>query len=224
MYKKIVLPVALCLAVFAVNAQFMKGDKVLGAGLSFSTSKTEGNSNPNSVYTSTSNSGGISLELGLAGRANRLSGFYINASAGNSKSTYENLPSFNTSSDFYSLAPGLFTRRYQSLGKGFYLFAEGRAGAMYSRNNTANSPYIKRTSLGISAGLYPGLSYKAGNRFMLDLRFADFISLSVDRHVNSTAAGLKDISTAAGFSSSLGIGYLQQIGIGARWIIPEGKK
>ena len=206
------------------GAQFVKGDKVLGAGLSFSTSSTDSKSNPSSMYKSSSTSGGLSVDLGIAGRPNRLGGFFLNASAGSSRSEYNSLPSFDTQSDFYSLGGGLFTRRYRSLGKGFYLFAEGRAGIFYSRNNTDNSPYTKRTSLGVSTGLFPGLTYQTGKRFMLDLRFADFVSLNFDRMVNTTASGTKDKTSSFGFSSSLGLGYLQNMGIGARWILPAGKK
>lgn len=205
-------------------AQYVKGDKVLGAGLSFSASSTDAKSNPSSTYKSSSSSGGVSVDLGIAGRVNRLGGIYLYASAGSSKSEYNTQPSFNTQSDFYSLGSGFFSRRYRSLGKGFFLFAEGRAEFYYSRNNTDNSPYTKRTSLGLSAGLFPGLSYQAGKRFMLDLRFADFVSLNYDRMVNTTASGTKDKTSNFGFSSSLGLGYLQNMGIGARWILPAGKK
>lgn len=222
MKKVITLLSALCFITTIVSAQFEKGDKVLGAGLSFLNSTTNGNSNQTSVYKTTNSNAGLSVDLGIAVKPTRLNGFYLGGGLGSSKSTYNNLPSFNTNSDYYNFSGGFFSRRSRPIGKDFFLFAEGQAGFMYSHTKSENSNYVKGTTLGVAAGLYPGLSYKAGKRFLLDLRFADFISLSYDQLENTTAAGAKDKTSSIRFNSSLGLGYLQNIGIGARWIIPQG--
>jgi hypothetical protein len=207
---------------FSAGAQFAKGDKVLGAGLSFQHGTSESNS-VTSPYTGKSNSGGISLDLGFASREHRLSGFYISANAGKSTSTYSLQPSLNYNSDYFNTGAGFFSRRYQSIGKNFFLFAEGRAGIDYGKQNNSNNITTERTSLNIQAGLYPGISYKTGKHFLLDLRFGDFVSLGYGHITDKGVGNNKSEQTNFGFSSSLGLGYLQNIGIGARWIIPAGK-
>lgn len=224
MKKSITLLSTLCFCTTIVSAQFEKGDKVLGAGLSFLSSTTDGNSSQTSVYKTKNTNAGLSIDLGIASKSTRLNGFYLTGGMGSSRSTYNNLPSFNSNSDYYNFGAGVFSRRYRPLGKGFFLFAEGRGEMLYSHTKAENSNYVKGTSLSVTAGLYPGLSYQAGKRFMLDLRFADFIGLGYSRLDNTTAAGASDKTTSFSFNSSLGLGYLQNIGIGARWIIPAGKK
>lgn len=206
----------------SVSAQFTKGDRILGAGLSFQHSTAESNAG-SSPYTGKSNSGSISLDLGFAARENRLSGFYINAGYGKSTNEYSTLPSLNNSSDFFNAGGGFFTRRYQSIGKNFFLFAEGRAGVDYGKQNSSNSNTGERTSVNIQAGLFPGVSYKTGKHFLLDLRFGDFVSIGYNHITDKGVGNTKIEQSNFGFSSSLGLGYLQNIGIGARWIIPAGK-
>jgi hypothetical protein len=208
---------------FSAGAQFAKGDKVLGAGLSFQHSVNESNSGT-SPYTGKSNNGSISLDLGFASRENRLSGFYISSGYGKSVNSYSTLPSFNNSQESFSIGAGFFSRRYQPIGKNFFLFAEGRAGADYGKQNNTNSSPGERTSLNIQAGLFPGISYKTGKHFLLDLRFADFVSLGYGHITDKGVGNSKTEQTNFGFSSSLGLGYLQNFGIGARWILTAGKK
>ncbi len=208
---------------FSAGAQFAKGDKVLGAGLSFQHSINESNAGA-SPYIGKSNSGSISLDLGFASREHRLSGFYINAGYGKSTNEYSTMPFLNNSTDYFSAGGGFFTRRYQSIGKNFFLFAEGRAGIDYGKQNNSNSNTGKRTTVNVQAGLFPGISYKTGKHFLLDLRFGDFVSLGYNHITDKGVGNTKTEQSNFGFSSSLGLGYLQNIGIGARWIIPAGKK
>lgn len=212
---------AACLS-FSAGAQFAKGDKVLGAGLSFQHSKTE-SSTGFTPYTEQSNNGNISLDLGFVSKENRVSGFYISTGYGKSKSEYPSQPTYNNSSENFNAGGGFYTRRYQSIGKNFFLFAEGRAGMNYAKLNVSNSSSGDQTGISVQAGLYPGLSYKAGKHFLLDLRFSDFVSVGFNHTNNKGAGNTKSEQTSFGFSSSLGLGYLQNIGIGARWIIPAGK-
>lgn len=222
MKKNLLLVMAGLVLSFSVAAQFAKGDRILGAGLSFSHSTNDYTSGF-TPYKSQSTNGSISLDLGFASRENRMSGFYIGAGYGKSKIEYSSQPSLNNSSDNFNTGAGLFSRRYQSIGKNFFLFAEGRAGFNFSKVSLTNNNTGDQTGISVQAGLYPGLSYKAGKHFLLDLRFADFASIGYNRNTNKGAGNVKDVQTSFGFSSSLGLGYLQNIGIGARWILTAGK-
>lgn len=212
------LAAAVVLSVSA-SAQFTKGDRLLGAGLNLSHSKGEYNSGfiP---YTTSLNNASLTLDLGFASRTNRVSGFYISGGYGKSKTEYPTQPTTNNSSDNFNTSAGIYTRRYKALGKDFFLFAEGRAGVDFGKSNISTTNNGDRTSMAVRAGIYPGLSYRAGKRFLLDLRFADFASIGYNHDTYKGTGNIKDVQTSFGFSSSLGLGYLSNIGIGARWIIP----
>ena len=221
--KKSSLLLAAAVALSAsASAQFSKGDRLLGAGLNLSHSKGEYNSGfiP---YTTSSNNGSLTLDLGFATKTNRVSGFYISGGYGKSKTEYPTQPTTNSTSDNFNTSAGFYTRRYKSLGKDFFLFAEGRAGMEFGKNNISTANNGDQTMIAVRAGIYPGISYRAGKRFLLDLRFADFATIGYTRNTYKGSGNIKDVQTSFGFSSSLGLGYLSNIGIGARWIIP-GKK
>lgn len=206
----------------SASAQFTKGDRLLGAGLNISHSNFESNSGF-TPYTTKSNNASLTLDLGFAGRANRVSGFYIGGGYGKSKTEYPAQPTTNSSSDNFNISAGFYTRRYRAIGKDFFLFAEGRVGVDFGKNQISNTNTGDQTFVAVKAGIYPGISYRAGKRFLLDLRFADFASIGYTRNTYKGSSNIKDVQTTFGFSSSLGLGYLQNIGIGVRWIIPAGK-
>lgn len=217
----LLLAAAVVLTVSA-RAQFTKGDRLLGAGLNVSHSKGEFNSGfiP---YTTSSNNASLTLDLGFASRTNRMSGFYVSGGYGKSKTEYPTQPTTNSSSDNLNISAGFYTRRYKALGKDFFLFAEGRAGVDFGKSNISTSNNGDRTSVAVRASVNPGISYRAGKRFLLDLRFADFASVGYNHDTFKGSGNVKDVQSGFGFGSSLGLGYLSNIGIGARWIIPAGK-
>ncbi len=204
------------------GAQFTKGDRLLGAGLNLSHSNGEYNSGA-IPYTTSSNNGSLTLELGFASKANRVSGFYISGGYGKSKTKYPSQPTTNNTSDNFYSSAGFYTRRYKSLGKDFFLYVEGRAGMEFGKSNYSTANNGNHTMIAARAGVYPGLSYRAGKRFLLDLRFADFATIGYTRDTYKGSGNIKDVQTSFGFGTSLGLGYLSNIGIGARWIIPGRK-
>ncbi len=208
---------------FPAGAQFTKGDRVLGTGLNFQHASNESNTGF-TPFTGKSTNGSITLDLGFAARESRMSGFYISGAYGKAKNEYPDQPGLNNSSENFTTGAGFFARRYKSIGKNFFLFAEGRTGVNYVKVNVSGGNAGDQSNVSVQAGLYPGLSYKAGNRFLLDLRFADFASINYNHSEFKGAGDTKNVQNSFGFSSSLGLGYLQNIGIGARWIIPAGKK
>ena len=222
MKKNYLLALAGLILSVSAGAQFTKGDRLLGAGLNISHSKSETNSGF-TPYNSSTNNGSLTLDMGFASSANRVSGFYVGGGYGKSKIEYPAQPTSNNSSDNFNTSVGFYTRRYKALGKDFFLFAEGRAGFDYGENHISTTNNGDQTSIAVRAGIYPGISYRAGKRFLLDLRFADFASIGYTRNTYKGSGNVKDVQSTFGFSSSLGLGYLSNIGIGARWIIPAGK-
>lgn len=204
---------------FALNAsaQFSKGNKVLGLGLNFQTSKqeTDGptpfNRNEQTVHFST--------ELGFATKENRLSGFFVGAGLSNNKYEVPSQPASNTSSESFNVSGGYFTRAYKMLGKNFFVFGEGRAALNYSqyKNSTLNNPEFKQ--YGVNVGVYPGLAYKWNQRFLFEIRFADFVNVGYSHTQLENINNQTSTQNSFGIGTSLGLGYLNNIGIGARWII-----
>jgi hypothetical protein len=220
MKKSSLLLAAAIVVSVSASAQFTKGDRLLGAGLNISHSKSESTSGF-TPYNTSANNGSLTLSLAFASSENRVSGFYVGGGYGKSKTEYPAQPTNNYSSENFNTSAGFYTRRYRALGKDFFLFAEGRAGVDFGKNQMSNTN--DQTFVTVSAGIYPGISYRAGKRFLLDLRFADFASIGYTRNTYKGSGNTKDVQNIFGISSSLGLGYLSNIGIGARWIIPAGR-
>lgn len=215
MKKFITLSVIVLLA-FNASAQFQKGNKVLGFGLNVQSSK--GKNEGQNIQTSTNNNFQLSTELGFATKENRLKGFFVGA--GYSKFKYEisNQPSLTSESETVNFSGGYFDRLYKNLGKNFFVFGEGRASFNYWQQNfSLNNPDIKQ--YGVSVGLYPGLAYKWNQRFLFEIRFADFVNAGYTYQEQKSNNNEKSSQNSIGFGTSLGLGYLNNIGIGARWII-----
>lgn len=202
--------------VFTANAQFQKGNKVLGAGLNFQTGETDYKPSNNKTV---NNSFSLALEMGFAKKANKLNGFFINTGYGKSKYENPSQPSSNSSSDNFSASGGYFSKIYKPLGKGFFVYGEARAGINYYKSNSGSTSNPEMQQYGISIGVHPGLAYKWSDKFMLDLRFADFAELGYLWRETKSTGGYKTTDRNFSFNSSLGLGYLSNIGIGARWII-----
>jgi hypothetical protein len=224
--KKKFLPICSLLLFFSSSsfAQFQKGDKLLGFGLNFQSSTNEINSGfiP---QTNKSTGYGLSVELGFALKENRLNGFFISGNYGLSKNEFPSQPITNSKSDYFNVGAGYFTRRYKSIGKSFFVFGEGRVGFNYAGQNNPGINANKSKSYGVNAGIYPGIAYKLNNRFFLELKLADFVNVGYSQQETTTNPNnKKDIQRNFSLGSSLGLGYLRDFGIGARWIIPSKKK
>ena len=212
--KKIVTLSFIFLLALNADAQFIKGNKVLGLGLNFQTSKQEADA-PNQ-FNRVDNSLQFSTELGFATRENRLNGFFVGAGFSNSK--YEGSSS-NITNKSYSISGGYFTRAYKSLGKNFFVFGEGRVSLNYSQQKSSNfiNPNFKQYAA--SVGVYPGLAYKWNQKFLFEIRFADFVNAGYSFTKYDNGNNQTSTQNSFGIGTSLGLGYLNNIGIGARWII-----
>ncbi|MFY7839313.1 MAG: hypothetical protein ACOVP7_03505 [Lacibacter sp.] len=219
MKKTISLAVTVLLA-FNASAQFQKGNKVLGFGLNAGSSKTK-LENTTVLQTNNSTSLGLSAELGFAVKENRLNGFFAGTDYSWNKAEFPNQPSVNYKNSYFSTNGGYFTRRYKKLGGDFFVFGEGRIGANYQQsiNNVSSSSEDKMQRVGVNAGLYPGIAYKWNSRFLFEVRFADFVNVGYAWQKNKSANGNSSTQNGFNLGTSLGLGYLNNIGIGARWII-----
>ena len=224
--RKHLLFISLSTTLFSLssNAQFQKGDRIIGAGFGISSSKQIAASG--SIPVENRNTGlNISFDYGYAKMENRLSGFYINTGYSMNKTNYSTQPAMNRKEDGYNTGAGFFTKRYRSIGKNFFLFAEGRIGANYSVWNYSNNVYSKEKTYGISAGIYPGIAFRHGKRLLLELRFADFANIGYSYSENKMLnSNNKEIRKSFNAGSSLGLGYLSNFGIGGKWIIPAKSK
>lgn len=216
MKKFVTLSIIVLLGLNA-SAQFTEGNKVLGLGLNFQTSKQEADAP--APFNRIENSLHFSTELGFATRENRLSGFFVGAGFSNSKYEVPSFPSSNSSNKSYNVSGGYFTRAYRSLGKNFFVFGEGRASLNYSqqKNSSFNNPNFKQ--YGVNVGVYPGLAYKWNQKILFEIRFADFVNAGYSFTKYDNGNNQTSTQNSFGIGTSLGLGYLNNIGIGARWII-----
>ncbi|MBK8087326.1 MAG: hypothetical protein IPK31_04890 [Chitinophagaceae bacterium] len=100
------------------------------------------------------------------------------------------------------------------------MFGEGRADLNYFQgNNNTNTANPDTQGYGVNLGLYPGLAYKWNSRFLFELRFADFVNIGYSHREVKGINNTKDVQRNFSLGTSLGLGYLNNIGIGARWIM-----
>ena len=225
--KRTLLTSSLLLIACFGFAQFQKGNKVLGFGLAFSTGNAETQNNSFAPVTK-SNSLNSSVELGFSTRENRLHGFFVGAAA--SKNTSESRqPVVNISKNrSQSFNAGYFTRMYKSLGKEFYVFGDLRGGYYYTENKNNNGTISNAETTqkihNASVSLFPGIAYRLRNRFLLEVRTGDIVSMGYNSTINTNNNNnQKFVSNNFSFNSSLGLGFLQNFGIGARWILGRTK-
>lgn len=215
--KKLLVFSTVVLLTINANAQFQKGNKLLGFGFNAGSNTMEQQS-INVTQINKEKLFNLSVELGLAVKPNLVTGFYLNGGTGTLETEYRTPSSTIYKSKLQNMGGGLFIRKYKNIKGDFFVFGEARAGVSYSETKNTVSDFIEYKRNTISAGLYPGIAYKWNNRFLLELRFADLVSLNYNQQNGfngSAAVNQKNFN----IGSSLGLGYLSNIGIGVRWII-----
>lgn len=206
MQKRILFSTLIVLVIASTaNGQIKKGAVLLGGNIGFSTQKTD---DPFNTAQKTTNFV-ISPAFGRAVKENLIVGFDLNYSYYKNES---NIPNIQTTNG-YGL--GVFIRRYKELGKGFYLFGQGRIGGTY--NNTKNDIHLPAPpseyqvkGFSIDAGIYPGIAYAVSNKLQLETGFNNLVYASYS-HTNNEGTDLKTNSFAIGSSlsnfSGLTIGF-----------------
>jgi hypothetical protein len=219
--KHVFLTMFFLLTVLINFAQFQKGNKVLGFGFGLSTTMGEAENLQFRETTTTKEING-SLELGFAIKENRLSGFFLGGGFGESKFESENPSSIDSKNTSYNYSAGYFTRMYKSLGKGFYVFGDVRGGYQYNYSKNSSTVDNWQQTHSITGSFFPGVTYKWTNRFLFEIRTGDFISVGYSKRTSKNGFTNERFgSNSLYINSSLGLGFLQNFGIGARWIIGQ---
>lgn len=220
--QKIFTLALLLLIASTTEAQFKKGNKVLGFGLSFYNQTNSGSIySPVNAYTAQGLSTSLSLSLAKATSETRLNGFFISSSYGKNKNDYLSSNVNDSYNESYSHHAGYFIRKYKPILNKFFVFGEGSGSVGYAQQNFYSNAISsnKQKSINVGVALYPGLAYKWNDRFLFEVRFADFANINFQYGETSNNSGDKNINRSVNFGTSLGLGYFSNIGIGARWII-----
>jgi hypothetical protein len=201
---------------FIANAQFNKGDILLGGQLSYSENKTTSNYPTNS----NSNNGNFQISIGKAIQSNAIFGLNL----GYTPYSYTNDYIGNTNpieykSHLYSI--GIFYRKYYPIGKEFYFFGEAAGsytGGPDSGKDSLGNQVSSGTTSGGNLGLTPGISYKISKRFMLDLGLPNLFYANYSSH-KSTAQSQTSTYSQFSISTSLSSTPLENLAIGFRLIL-----
>ncbi|MBS1667909.1 MAG: hypothetical protein JST58_11085 [Bacteroidetes bacterium] len=221
---KILLSAFIALIIFSqkTNAQIDKGTIWLGGQVSFSTNNAQ--TLNGTSYSSKSNSLILAPAVGIAVKNNLIEGvdvLYQHISYSNNLDTF---PSNNSYSNNYGI--GFFVRKYASLGKGFYLFGQGRLGTTYLTQNSgqgnANSSSSSK-GFNIGLGFYPGIAYQVSKRFQLETGFNNVFVMQYQytdsKQTNTGSSPYESKSNSFSVGSSLS--NLSSFTLGFRYLISK---
>lgn len=221
--KKVLLFAFTAIAISTVTyGQIEKGTVLLGGNLNFGTSKSE-NSTLSSHYKNETSSYGFTPSVGFTIKPNTIVGLQLGYA--HSKNTSEPNSGTQEHNDY---SAEIFLRRYLTLGKGFYVFAQ--PGVFFNRNiyeYITNSSNQENKGWNVGVSLYPGISYAVSKRFHLEAGLGNFANLSYSKSQSES----KDISSnqmatskSSGFSFSSSLSDNSSISIGFRFFIPKKAK
>lgn len=206
-----------------LKAQYTTGDNVWGAGFNAAVNNTEIESG-NTVSDTKGAAFGVSLLWAKAVKNNKLSGFSVSAGLSTSKFTAANDDRRANGTTTYI---DYFNRWYKPVGKNFFLFANVSFGGGYisSKSKAEGSIIQEGNFYNVKAELKPGISFRTGKNILLDLMFTDLVRLAYSHEkITQTESDAKQTNNFFNLNSSLGIDYLNNISIGAKWIIPAKVK
>ncbi len=224
MKKKILLFTASLLIVCFLqsSAQITKGSVFLGGQIGFNSQTTT--STIVGMSPQKNNGFYISPAIGFAMKDNLVIGFDVTYSHSYNTNNSINYPYDQTNNMF---GAGVFLRRYIPLGKGFYVFGQGRLGGSSNtgkiNQNAVNlSDDIKGYSFDL--GFYPGISYQISKRLQLETGFNNLFDISY-QHSTDTQANTysSDVtkSTTNSFSASTSISNLASFTLGLRLLLTK---
>jgi hypothetical protein len=214
--NRIILSLILALFIFSANAQFQKGNILLGGDLSYSGNKsTSQNYSGEAKY----NTGNFDISLGKAIKENAVVG--INLGFQPLTNTYNTgVGLYTEKTNNYSI--GIFYRVYKSLGKDFYIFGEAGGGYTGSTTNTKDTTGNEiSTGSGNGGNLYfsPGIAYKVSNKFFIELSIPQIFTIHYAS--SNTKTGSVTTETDKGFTAGVNLSSnpLDALGIGFRLVL-----
>jgi len=211
--KKVILLTAASLCIAAIsNAQITKGSKLLG--LDFGAGYNKSGEGLNESKQSHFN---FNPSLGFAIKENSVLGFRVNY--GHGKMTTGGISPERKTTEY---GAGVFLRRYLQLGKKVYLFGEGAADYNYSYSKDANNGYkYTSQSNSITLSAYPGLSYTATKRLMIDAGLNRLVAIGYSNSKSTqTTPNSTSVSKNSSFGLSTTLGGNTSFSVGFRFLLP----
>ena len=166
--KKTLLSLFLLFTITLTQAQIKKGAHFLGGSLGIYSEKTSSDTGGNMVSSNFS----FTPAYGRAIKDNLIFGVDLMVQTG----THENVIAMEDRDLF---GAGIFLRKYMSLGKKFYLFAECRFSGYYETTDAVARYYpdddYHRKGFSVQAGLYPGVAFAVSNKFQIETGFNNLL-------------------------------------------------
>jgi hypothetical protein len=200
----------------AANAQFNRGDILLGGEISYNQNKTTSN------YQSNSNSqiANFQISIGKAINNNAVFGLNLGYSPYSTSNYYTGISGpVDYKSHTYLI--GIFYRKYYPIGKQFYFF--GEAGGSYnggpiSGKDTLGNKLLSGSSSGGILGVTPGISFKISKLLMLELGLPNFFYANYSSS-KSTIQSQTSKSSQFSIGTSLSSSPLEGLAIGFKLVL-----
>ncbi|MBC7851642.1 MAG: hypothetical protein H7Y31_17995, partial [Chitinophagaceae bacterium] len=208
MKKQFLLASAFSILAFVANSQIKKGSTFLGGTISASVSKTDQPVGPDLK----NNSFVFSPAIGKAVRDNFIVGGELSFQSGKNENNF-----YDTEQTGFGA--GVFIRQYKTLGKGFYLFGQGKLGGFYRNhevdNKTSPMASYEQKDFGVEANFYPGISYAVTNKLHIEAVFNNLAYIQYSTSKTEDATGTE--STTNGFSIGTSLSNFGDLGVGVRF-------
>jgi hypothetical protein len=214
--KKLTLGALAILFIATADAQFNTGDRYL-------TGYVDAGAGTQKINTTKTKTYGLTLAPAISKfkTPNKANGFKILLGFQHSKSD----DAFNVSTgDQYSVSAGMFSQRYFTIGKNFYLMLEKGidAGYTYLRSRSPSAPNYKSDRHGYGIGVYltPGMGYKLTDRLIIGLNFSNLARLGYSFYkyeVANLVGTTTSESSQFNFSSSVNNTSVGNLGITFGW-------
>jgi hypothetical protein len=192
----------------SASAQINKGSIFLGGHFGFSTGK---------VQNQKSSGLSISPAVGLAVKENLIVG--VDFKLDQTKSSF---PGFQDKMTNRYTGGGIFLRKYAHLGKGFYLFGQGRIGAARSiidYDNDSSGQDAK--GFAVNLGFFPGVAYSVTPRLHLEIGLPDLLNVSYSKQ-NYAATANHSAFKATSFSATTALNSTTSVlSIGVRFFLDK---
>ncbi|HEX8356509.1 MAG TPA: hypothetical protein VF610_03820 [Segetibacter sp.] len=227
MTKVYTFSVLFCLLALAADAQFSKGEKVLGGNLGFSTDTSENYYNSVSGYKHTYVS--FAPSLGWFTKPQQLVGVGLIYGYNQQKLTNNNAGD-PTKSYAHNAGVTIFSQRFITLGPKLYFTMQAGLSVAYSFGKSfyktgSTDVATNNNGYGVNANLAPGLSYRLLNRVLFEGYLSNLINIGYNytksEPGNSSTSNNKSYQESFGISSSLSNSSLGNVGIGFRWLLKK---
>ena len=228
--KKILLLTITITVCTISNAQFEKGQKILGGSIGFNLIQAHNDSTVNYPVKTNTTAININPSIAWAKKSNRLEGFGIVFGYNGNKQ--KNMPSSSElKSNAFSFGINYFNTYYKKLATDFYVFINWNNSVTYT---TAKSdvnyyfpyfgPYTRYSAFNINTSLNPGFAYKISNRFLLEATLNNIAQVYINTVNGSFNNSTNTVtyygtSTNIAFASSLSAGAFNSIGLGFRYLL-----